>query len=239
MGSPQARWGRGMGSPQARWGRGMGSPQARWGRGDASQGGGGPPGEARGRSSSYWVYSGDSDNAGGPPGPKAQGERCRSCRRGPDKTARTGPSALHRFDADVLAKSGVRAVIVLEGVNDIKGSPPRTDPAVYAAAYRELARRAHARGLSVVGGTITPFGGHGGWTPAREAVRQSVNHFVRTSGVFDAVADFDAAVRDPAGPERLAPAYDPGDHLHLNDAGYQAMADAVPLTVARVASGRP
>ncbi|MER7045300.1 SGNH/GDSL hydrolase family protein [Streptomyces jumonjinensis] len=146
----------------------------------------------------------------------------------------TGPSALSRFDADALTHTGVRAVIVMEGVNDIKGRPEQTDPAAFAAAYRQLAARAHARGIRVIGGTIAPFGGHSGWTEAREAVRQSVNRFIRTGGLFDGVADFDAAVRDPQRPERILPAYDPGDHLHFNDAGYQAMADAVDLAGLRV-----
>ncbi|MFI5674237.1 SGNH/GDSL hydrolase family protein [Streptomyces cellulosae] len=141
----------------------------------------------------------------------------------------TGPSALSRLDADALSRSGVRAVIVMEGVNDIKGSPNQTDPAAFAAAYREIVARAHARGIRVVGGTITPYGGNGGWTAAREAVRQSVNDLIRYGGVFDAVVDFDAAVRDPDAPDRILPAFDSGDHLHFGDAGLQAMADAVDL----------
>ncbi|MFF8957572.1 SGNH/GDSL hydrolase family protein [Streptomyces sp. NPDC014894] len=141
----------------------------------------------------------------------------------------TGPAGLVRFDADVLSRSGVRAVIVLEGVNDLKGVPEQIDPAAFETAYRGLVQRAHARGIRVIGGTIAPFAGHGGHTPAREAARQSVNHLIRTGGIFDGVADFDAAVRDPERPERILPAYDPGDHLHFNDAGLQALADAVDL----------
>lgn len=141
----------------------------------------------------------------------------------------TGPSALSRLDADVLSRSGVRALVVMEGINDIKGSPNQTDPAAFAAAYREIVSRAHARGIRVVGGTITPYGGNGGWTTAREAVRQSVNDLIRHGGVFDAVVDFDAVVRDPAAPDRILPDYDSGDHLHFDDAGLQAMADAVDL----------
>lgn len=141
----------------------------------------------------------------------------------------TGPSAMSRLDADVFSRSGVRALIVMEGINDIKGSPNQTDPAAFAAAYREIAARAHARGIRVVGATITPYGGNGGWTQAREAVRQSVNDLIRHGGIFDAVADFDAAVRDPEAPDRILPAFDSGDHLHFDDAGLQAMADAVDL----------
>ncbi|WP_433174212.1 SGNH/GDSL hydrolase family protein [Actinoallomurus sp. CA-150999] len=141
----------------------------------------------------------------------------------------TGPNALSRLDEDVFSRSGVRALIVLEGINDIKNDPPQTDPARIEDAYRRIVHRAHAHGIRVIGGTITPFGGHGGYTDELEAVRQAVNAFVRTSGLFDGVADFDAAVRDPADPHQVLLAYDHGDHLHMNDAGYRAMADAVDL----------
>ncbi|MFJ3231964.1 SGNH/GDSL hydrolase family protein [Streptomyces sp. NPDC086787] len=140
-----------------------------------------------------------------------------------------GPSALARLDADALSRAGVRALIVLEGINDIKGSPEATDPAAFEGAYREIVRRAHALGIRVVGATLTPYGGYSGFTPAREEVRQKVNAVIRAGGVFDAVADFDAAVRDPALPERIRPDYDPGDHLHFNDAGMGALADTVDL----------
>ncbi|MFG2309818.1 SGNH/GDSL hydrolase family protein [Streptomyces sp. NPDC048566] len=140
-----------------------------------------------------------------------------------------GPSALTRLDADVLSRAGVRTVILLEGVNDIKGSPPVSDPRDLENAYRLLVRRAHARSVRVVGATITPFGGHPAHTAAREAVRLAVNRAIRAGRVFDAVVDFDAAVRDPAHPERIRPGYDPGDHLHFNDAGMRALADTVDL----------
>ncbi|MEU1274221.1 SGNH/GDSL hydrolase family protein [Streptomyces sp. NPDC005799] len=143
--------------------------------------------------------------------------------------AGTGPSALDRLNADVLSRSGVRSVILMEGINDIKGTPNQTDPAAFEAAYRQIVARAHARGIRVIGATITPYGGNGGWTAAREAVRQSVDELIRHGGIFDAVVDFDAVVRDPATPDRILPAYDSGDHLHFNDAGLQAMADAVDL----------
>ncbi|WP_105969944.1 SGNH/GDSL hydrolase family protein [Streptomyces geranii] len=140
-----------------------------------------------------------------------------------------GPRALTRFDADVLSRTGVRAVIVFEGINDINGTPAETDPGAFEKAYRTLVTRAHARGIRVIGATITPYGGHGQWREARESVRRSVNTFIRTSGLFDAVVDFDAAVRDPRFPHRMRAAYDPGDHLHFNDAGMRAMADAINL----------
>lgn len=143
--------------------------------------------------------------------------------------AGSGPSALDRLDADVFSRAGVRTVIVMEGINDIKGTPEERDPRALEDAYRRIVTRAHAFGIRVVGATMTPYGGHPAWTAAREAVRQEVNAFVREGGLFDAVADFDAAVRDPADPYRIRPAYDPGDHLHFDDAGMRAMADTVDL----------
>ncbi|MFE9093358.1 SGNH/GDSL hydrolase family protein [Streptomyces sp. NPDC007264] len=141
-----------------------------------------------------------------------------------------GPSALARLDADVLSRTGARTVIVLEGVNDLKGTPPRADPGAFVRAYRRIVARAHAHGLRVIGATLTPFGGSRGWTPALEGVRREVNALIR-GGLFDAVADFDAAVRDPTRPDRIRPAYDSGDHLHFNDAGMKALADAVDPAV--------
>ncbi|MFG3015290.1 GDSL-type esterase/lipase family protein [Streptomyces cinerochromogenes] len=139
----------------------------------------------------------------------------------------TGPSALARLDADALDRAGVRSLVVLEGINDIKGVPAADDPAAFAAAYRTLVARAHARGIRVVGVTLTPYRGYPAWTDAGEEVRQRVNAFIRTGGAFDAVADADAALRDPADAGRILPAYDPGDHLHFNDAGMAAVADTV------------
>ena len=153
-----------------------------------------------------------------------------------------GPNLLARFDRDVIARSGVSAAIVLEGVNDL-GVLTRDAPAEAAThaalvtnltdAYHQLAERAHAHHLRLIGATITPFAGsdyyHPG--PATEADRQALNRFIRTSGTFDGVVDFDAALRDPAHPERLLPAYDSGDHLHPSPAGYRAMATAVPLAL--------
>lgn len=148
-----------------------------------------------------------------------------------------GPNALARFDRDILAASGVEWLIVFEGVNDI-GMAAATEAAQkqvaddLIAAYQQMIVRAHAQGITVYGATILPFGGNAGYDdPAghREAARQRVNHWIRTSRAFDAVIDLDRAARDPRNPRALDPAYDDGDHLHLNPAGYQALADAVPL----------
>ncbi|MFG2364530.1 SGNH/GDSL hydrolase family protein [Streptomyces mirabilis] len=140
-----------------------------------------------------------------------------------------GPSALTRLDADALSRAGVRTVIVLEGINDIKGTPEQKDPLAIEDAYRRIVERAHARGIRVVGATITPYGGYSAYTESREAVRLTVNAFIRNAELFDAVVDFDAVVRDPADPHRILPAYDPGDHLHFNDTGMQALADGIDL----------
>lgn len=142
---------------------------------------------------------------------------------------RHGPAALSRFDRDVLAQTGVRAVIILEGVNDILQRPHELAAGKIVAGLRTLADRAHRAGLRVIGGTLTPFEGWYSWDRQQEATRQAVNRWIRHSGVFDAVADFDAAVRNPADPHRLLPRYDSGDHLHPNDRGYAAMGAAVDL----------
>ncbi|MGY4926743.1 SGNH/GDSL hydrolase family protein [Streptomyces sp. 900105755] len=140
-----------------------------------------------------------------------------------------GPAALNRLDADGLDRSGVRTLVLLEGINDIKGTPEVTDPADLVRTYRTIVARAHERGIRVVGATLTPYEGYSAYTAAREAVRQRVNALIRTGHVFDAYVDFDAVVRDPQQPGRIRPAYDPGDHLHFNDAGTRALADAVQL----------
>ncbi|MDT3396612.1 SGNH/GDSL hydrolase family protein [Streptomyces sp. B1866] len=139
------------------------------------------------------------------------------------------PSGLSRFDRDVLSRTGVRAVVVALGVNDILRTPHQTDPSRIVAGLAQLTARAHARGLRVVGATLTPFHGHRGFTPRLNAVREQVNELIRAGGVFDAVVDFDQALRDPALPLRLYPAYDSGDHLHPGDRGYAAMARALDL----------
>lgn len=153
-----------------------------------------------------------------------------------------GPNALARFDRDVLAQAGVRWLIVFEGVNDLGGltRAGEVSPAEHAllvhrilGAYEQIVTRAHAKGLRVIGATITPYAGsdyyHPG--PRNEADRQEINAWIRAAGHFDAVLDFDSVVRDPRQPDRLLPAYDCGDHLHPSPAGYRAMGEAVPLSL--------
>ena len=155
-----------------------------------------------------------------------------------------GVNALARFDRDVLDQPGIEAVIVLIGINDIgwNGSAlgpqePIATADELIAGYRQLIARAHLRGVRVIGATLTPFEGalqdtpmQGYYGADKERVRQAVNRWIRESGAFDAVVDFDAAVRDPAHPQRLLPAYDSGDHLHPGDEGYRVMAEAVDLS---------
>jgi lysophospholipase L1-like esterase len=138
-----------------------------------------------------------------------------------------GPNALARLNRDVLTQSGVRSVIVFEGINDIQQTPHETDPAKIIAALKQIAQRSHDRGLRVIGATITPFKGWNSYTEELEQVRQTVNAFIRTSSDFDAVVDFDRVIRDPADPQRIRPDYDQGDHLHPGDKGFEAMAKAV------------
>jgi lysophospholipase L1-like esterase len=148
-----------------------------------------------------------------------------------------GPSVLARLDRDVLAIGGVDRMLLFAGVNDI-GTTPATDAGQkrvgddLLVAYEQVVLRARARGIRVYGATLTPLGGNEPYDDPgglREATRVAVNDRIRHGRIFDAVADFDAAVRDPADPRRLAPACDTGDHLHLTPAGYRALAHAVPL----------
>ena len=148
-----------------------------------------------------------------------------------------GPSALSRFDRDALEKTGVRWIVLLEGINDIGASsqPPTPQDDVSASqiidGLRTLIARAHAKGIKIYGATLTPFA-VAEWpyyTPQGEVKRQAVNAWIRSSGAFDAVIDLDKITRDPAHPTRFLPAYDSGDHLHPSDAGYKAMADALDL----------
>jgi lysophospholipase L1-like esterase len=145
-----------------------------------------------------------------------------------------GPAAVNRFDRDVLNQSGVRWLIIFEGVNDIGGASDSGSPALATnliAAYTQFANKAHARNMRAYGATITPFGGNSYYTPAHEAARQTVNAWFRNNSAFDALIDFDAAVRDKVTLTNLYSPYDSGDHLHLNPAGYQAMANAISLTI--------
>ncbi|MGW1762955.1 SGNH/GDSL hydrolase family protein [Streptomyces sp. NPDC002073] len=143
----------------------------------------------------------------------------------------TGPRALDRFDRDVLSRTGVRVVVVQLGTNDILKSPRETDPDRIAEALRELRKRAHARGVRMVGTTLPPFRGHKAYAASRESVRRSVNARIREGGVFDEVVDFDRVLRDPDSPSRLKPEFDSGDHLHPNDDGYAAMGRTFDVAV--------
>jgi lysophospholipase L1-like esterase len=150
---------------------------------------------------------------------------------------RYGPSALHRLDRDVFEVAGVRDVIVLEGINDIGAASATAEQLI--AGDEQLIARAHAHGVRIIGATLTPFGGSNGQyggdygTAFGEQQRQALNQWIRTSGAFDGVIDFDRATADPSDPSRLLPAYDSGDHLHPGDAGYRAMADAIDLSLLR------
>jgi lysophospholipase L1-like esterase len=148
-----------------------------------------------------------------------------------------GVSALKRFKHDALGQPGVKDVILFEGINDIgnnagPGGAPLTAQDLIDG-YRTLIDESHAAGVDVIGATLMPDEGNGYYTPAAEALRQSVNDWIRTSGAFDGVIDFDKTMRDPANPAALNPAYDSGDHIHPNDAGMKVMADAIDLRLLR------
>lgn len=149
----------------------------------------------------------------------------------------TGPSALARLDRDVLAQNGVRYVVVLESINDIGRLAHLSAPedAVTAeqleAGLRQIVDAAHEHGIKAIGATLTPYGGAGYYSEKGERVREQVNEWIRTSGVFDGVADFDKATRDPQNPNAFAAADDSGDHLHPSDEGYRAMAASIDLTL--------
>jgi len=157
-----------------------------------------------------------------------------------------GVSALARFDRDALVLPGVSYIVLLEGINDIGFAGAKMDGQYLADptetrsaqdiinAYRQLISRAHVRGVRVIGGTITPCEGikiPGYYSDAKEWVRETVNNWIRTSGAFDGIIDFDAIVRDPDHPTRLLPKFASKDHLHPNDAGYKAMADSIDLNL--------
>ncbi len=149
-----------------------------------------------------------------------------------------GTNALARFDRDVLARPGVHWMILLEGINDITFSAiPGIPPGQAVTAedliwgYRQIIERAHLHSIKVAGATVMPVEGVPTYTENGEAVRQAVNQWIRTGGAFDAVIDFDALTRDPANPKRLRAEFDAGDHVHPNDAGNQAMADVIDLSI--------
>jgi lysophospholipase L1-like esterase len=152
-----------------------------------------------------------------------------------------GPAALARFDRDVLGQAGVKYLVVLLGLNDIAQTgvvaPPSEEVSAedVIAGLLQMIERAHQRGIVVYGCTILPFQNSlidpGFYTPEKEAKREEVNHWIRTSGAYDAVIDFDKVVRDPTHPKRILPAFDSGDHTHPNDAGYNAMGQAIDLNL--------
>jgi lysophospholipase L1-like esterase len=154
-----------------------------------------------------------------------------------------GPNALARFDRDVLAQPGVGFITVLLGINDIGDisrlpavaqagrAPQPVSAEQIIAGHLQMITRAHQQGLKIVGCTLTPFEGAAYFSPEGETKREAVNKFIRGGGAYDGVIDFDAVVRDPGHAARFLPAYDSGDHLHPNDAGYKAMADAIDLSL--------
>jgi lysophospholipase L1-like esterase len=154
---------------------------------------------------------------------------------------RYGPAGVARFEGDVLGVPGARAVVILEGINDIQQDPPVRRPAELVEGLSGLADRARARGLVVVLATLMPYGGRSAWSPAGERVRQQVNAWIRAQAVagghVDAVADLDAALRDPAVPTRLLPRYDSGDRIHPGDAGHAVIAETVEAALHRAVLG--
>jgi lysophospholipase L1-like esterase len=160
-----------------------------------------------------------------------------------------GENALARLDRDALDLPGIDTIVLLEGVNDLGVSfghitgplaevirqrpQDRVEAEALIGAYRQIIARAHGRGVRVIGATVLPYKGAFYWTAGGEAARQAVNRFIRTGGAFDGVIDFDAAVRDPADPAAIREGFHSGDHLHGSDAGYRAMADAIPLRLFR------
>jgi lysophospholipase L1-like esterase len=158
----------------------------------------------------------------------------------PNTNIQFGVSALARFDRDVLAQPGVRYVIILEGINDLGHAGPKLFPNEQVnaediiAGLKQLIARAHEKGIKIYGATLTPFAGTpfpGYFSEAKETERKAVNEWIRTSRAFDAVIDFDQAVRDPAAPDHILAAFDGGDHLHPGDEGYKAMAGAIDLAL--------
>ncbi len=148
-----------------------------------------------------------------------------------------GPNALARFDRDVLSQAGVKYVIVLESINDIGALHDPNRPRYQLTAedleqgLSQIVARAHEHGIKVFGATLTPYKGAGYFTEKGEQIREAVNQWILTSGVFDGTVDFDKATRDPANPLVYAAQYDSGDHLHPKDPGYDAMANAIDLSL--------
>ncbi|KAI0798183.1 SGNH hydrolase [Abortiporus biennis] len=145
-----------------------------------------------------------------------------------------GPNALGRIERDVLSQSGVAYVMIFEGVNDI-GTSTASNVSIVGdqviQAYKQIITRVHTMGLPMFAATITPFFGNAYFTDPNEATRQRINNWIRSSGFFDAVVDFDAAIRDPTNPQRINPTFDSGDGLHPNPAGYKTMANVFDLAL--------
>jgi lysophospholipase L1-like esterase len=152
-----------------------------------------------------------------------------------DGAPQVGINALARFEHDVLTQPGVTHVVYLEGINDIGTARDNPTPTAedIIAGHKQIIERAHARGLKIYGATLTPFYGAAYYSDIGEQKRRAVNEWIRTSNAYDAVIDFDKATRDPNDAKRLLAAFDSCDHLHPNDAGYKAMADAIDLALFR------
>jgi lysophospholipase L1-like esterase len=152
-----------------------------------------------------------------------------------DAVFTAGINAQARFDQNVLAQPGVTHVVFMEGINDIGGGRENPSPSAdeVIGAHKQIIERAHARGLKIFGATLTPFYGAAYYTEVGEAKRRAVNEWIRTGKAYDGVIDFDKATRDPNDPKKLLAQYDSCDHLHPNDAGYKAMAEAFDLGLLR------
>jgi lysophospholipase L1-like esterase len=148
-----------------------------------------------------------------------------------------GPNGLSRFDRDALTVTGASHIVVLLGINDIGQASPTSHPEEQVSAeeiivgLKQFTLRARAHGIRIIGGTLTPYQGAAYFDTLGEEKRERVNAWIRTAKEFDGIIDFDAALRDPAAPAQMKAAYDSGDHLHPNDAGYKAMAAAVDLAL--------
>jgi lysophospholipase L1-like esterase len=150
-----------------------------------------------------------------------------------------GVNALARFDRDVLSQEGVKWLMILEGINDIgQGTRDPVTAEELIAAQRQLIERAHMHGIKVIGCTLTPYKGASYYSDDGEIMRVALNNWILTSGAFDATVDFDAATRDPNDPKQIRADFNIRDHLHPNDAGYQAMANAIDLSVFGVSKSR-
>jgi lysophospholipase L1-like esterase len=151
----------------------------------------------------------------------------------------TGVNALARFDRDVLSQEGVKWLMILEGINDIgQGARDPVTADELIEAQRQLIERAHMHGIKVIGCTLTPYKGAAYYSDEGEAKRVALNNWILTSGVYDATVDFDAATKDPNDPKQIRTDFNIRDHLHPNDAGYQAMAEAIDLSIFGVAKSR-